>query len=125
MTRREWLAMAAASPLAAAAPDIDRFFDDFFQKWVRADPQRASALRVLPAREQEHLDGLLTGIGDEAAHARISLAKEGLAGLRKFDRAKLTAEQRLSADLFEHQLNDIAAEEPFRPYALPLTQVPR
>src|SRR5438874_11503856 len=112
MTRREWLAMAAVSPLVAAVPEIDRFFDDFFQKWVRADPQRASALRVLPAKEQEQLDGLLSGIGDDAAHARISLAKEGLAGLRKFDRAKLTPEQRLSADLFEHQLNELAGDEP-------------
>jgi uncharacterized protein (DUF885 family) len=123
MTRRDWLTLAAASPLAAAGPgDIDSFFDDFFQKWVRADPERATALRLFSGQEQDRLDSLLTPIGDDAAHARIARAKEGLAGLRRFDRSKLTAEQRLSADMFEYQLSDIAAEEPYLAYDFPLNQ---
>src|SRR5437763_1403058 len=121
MTRREWLALAAASPLAGS-PDIDHFFDDFFQKWVRANPAMATSLRLFPEKEQDHLDGLLPEISNEAAHARISRAKEGLAGVRKFDRAKLNPEQRLSADLFEYQLKDIVADEPFLLYDFPLNQ---
>jgi len=123
MTRRECLALAGAIPLAAAgAPEIDRFFEAFLEKWVRADPERATAMRMFSGPEQDRLDGRLTDISDEAAHARISLAKEGLAGLRKFDRAKLTPEQRLSADMFEYQLNDVIAEEPYLVYDFRLNQ---
>src|SRR5689334_10586630 len=123
MTRREWLALATAAPLAAAgSPEIDRFFESFLEKWVRADPERATAMRMFSGPEQDRLDGRLTGISDEAVHARISLAREGLASLRKFDRTKLTADQRLSADMLEYQLNDIVAEEPFLAYDFDLNQ---
>lgn len=123
MTRRECLALATAAPLVAAnAPDIDRFFDDFLEKWVRADPERATSMRMFAGKEQDRLDGRLSDVGDAASHARISRAREGLAGLRKFDRTKLTPSQRISADMFEYQLNDIIAEEPFLSYEFPLNQ---
>ena len=121
MTRREWLALATAAPLAAA-PDIDRFFDDFLQTWVRANPEQATSMRLFSGQEQERLDGRLSDISDDAQHGRIARAKEGLAGLRKFDRSKLTPEQRISADMFEYQMNDIIAEEPYLAYEFPLNQ---
>ena len=124
MNRREWLALVAAAPLAAAeTPSIDRFFDDFLRKWVMADSELASQLRIFSADEQEHLDAQLNEISDEAAHARIARAKEGLAGLRHFDRSKLTPEQRLSAEMFEYQLTDIVNEEPYLIYNYPLNQM--
>jgi uncharacterized protein (DUF885 family) len=124
MNRREWLALVAAAPLTAAeTPSIDRFFDDFLRKWVMADPELASQVRIFSGDEQEHLDGKLNEISDEAAHARIARAKEGLAGLRKFDRSKLTPEQRLSAEMFEYQLTDIVNEEPYLVYNFPLNQM--
>jgi uncharacterized protein (DUF885 family) len=124
MTRREWLALAAAAPLSAVdAPSIDRFFDDFLRRWVMADPEQASQLRIFSGTEQEHLDGQLSEISDEAAHARIARAKEGLAGLKQFDRSKLTPDQRLSAEMFEYQLTDIVNEEPFLKYSYPLNQM--
>src|SRR5579862_3254747 len=123
MTRREMLALTAAAPLAASdAPDIDRFFDDFLTQWVRANPQLASSLRFFKGEEMDRLDGQLTDGSDEAAHARISRAKEGLAGVRRFDRSKLSPDQRLSADLFEYQLRDIVDEEPFLAYNFRLNQ---
>ncbi len=122
MTRRELLALAAAPLAAADAPDIDRFFDDFLTKWVRTDPQTATSMRFFTGGEMDRLDGLLTDRSDEAAHARISLAKEGLAGVRRFDRSKLSPDQRLSADLFEYQLKDIVEEEPFLAYNFRLNQ---
>jgi len=124
MTRREWLALAAAAPLAAAeTPSIDRFFDDFLRKWVIADPELASQVRIFSGDEQEHLDSQLNEISDEAAHARIARAKQGLADLRQFDRSKLTSEQRLSAEMFEYQLTDIVNEEPYLVYNFPLNQM--
>jgi uncharacterized protein (DUF885 family) len=123
MTRREWLALAAAAPLAAAdTPDIDRFFDDFLAKEVRASPEMATSMRFFSGKEQDSLDGRLSDIGDDAAHARTARAKEGLAGLRKFDRSKLTPGQRISADMFEYLLNDVAGEEPYLDYQFPLNQ---
>jgi uncharacterized protein (DUF885 family) len=124
MTRREWLALAAAAPFAAAdSPSIDRFFDDFLRKWVVADPELASQVRIFSGDEQERLDAQLNEISDEAAQARIARAKEGLAGLRQFGRAKLTPEQRLSAEMFEYQLTDIVDEEPYLIYNFPLNQM--
>src|SRR5215471_8521137 len=124
MNRREWLALVAAAPLAAAeTPSIDRFFDDFLRKWVMADPELASQLRIFSGVEQDQLDGQLNEISDEAAHARIARAKEGLAGLRQFDRSKLTPEQRLSAEMFQYQLTDIVNEEPYLIYNYPLNQM--
>jgi uncharacterized protein (DUF885 family) len=123
MTRREWLAAAAAPPLAAApAADVERFFDDFFARWLRLDPQRATSLRYFPGGEQDRLDGRLTDIGDDAAMARISLAREGLSALRRFPRASLTPDQQLSAEIMEFQLRDVVAEQPHLLYDFPLEQ---
>ena len=36
MTRREWLVAAVAAPLAAQSPDLDGFFQEFLEQWVKA-----------------------------------------------------------------------------------------
>jgi uncharacterized protein (DUF885 family) len=123
MTRREWMALATAAPLMAAdAPSIDRFFDTFLEKWVMANPEMATSMRLFSGETQDRLDSQLSDISDAAAHARIALAKEGLAGLKKFDRASLTPEQKISAEMMDYQLSDIVAEEPFLAYNFPLNQ---
>lgn len=122
MTRREWLALTAATPLISAEPSIDQFFDKFVEDWVRQVPEMATAMRLFPAEEQNKLDGKLSDVTEEAAHRRIAQAREGLAGLRKFDRALLTPAQRLSADMFAYQLNDIIGEEPYLAYRFPINQ---
>jgi uncharacterized protein (DUF885 family) len=123
MTRREWLAVSAAAPLAAAVtPDIDRFFNTFLEKWVMANPEMATGMRLFSGDVQDRLDAQLSDIGDDAAHARIARAKEGLAGLKQFDRSKLTPEQKISAEMLEYQLTDIVGEEPFLAYNFPLNQ---
>jgi uncharacterized protein (DUF885 family) len=123
MTRREWMAITAAAPLVAAdATGIDQFFDSFLEKWVMANPEQATSMRFFSGDVQDRLDGKLADISDEAAHARIARAKEGLAELKKFDRAKLTPEQKISAEMMEYQLTDVVAEEPFLAYSFPLNQ---
>lgn len=89
---------------------------------MRATPEAATFSRMLPSAEQDRLDGQLNEIGDEAEHTRISRAKDGLASLRKFDRAKLSAEQKLSYDMLEYELNDVVAEEPYLLYTFPLNR---
>src|SRR4051812_47320192 len=123
MTRRDWLVLVAAAPLSAAnTPDIDRFFDDFLAQWVRADPLMATFMRFFTGEEQDRLDAQLSDFSDQADRARIARARRGLAGLRQFDRSKLTPEQRISADIFEYQLSDIVAGEPYLQYSFPLNQ---
>ena len=68
-----------AAPLAAApGPGIDRFFQDFLERWVRAEPEMATSMRLFTGDVQDQLDGQLSDIG-AAAHARIASAREGLA----------------------------------------------
>ena len=122
MTRREWLALTAAAPLSAAPANIADFFEEFLRTWVRASPETATAMRLFSGEEQDLLDSQLSDIGDDASHARISRARDGLAGLRKFDRSKLTPSERLSADMLEYQLNDIVGEEPYLALQFPLNQ---
>jgi len=124
MTRREWMALAAIAPLYAEdSSSIAEFFNSFLDKWVMANPEMATGMRIFSGDVQDRLDGQLTDIGDGAAHARIALAKDGLAGLKKFDRLKLTPEQRISAEMLDYQLSDIVAEEPFLIYNFPLNQM--
>jgi uncharacterized protein (DUF885 family) len=123
MTRREWMAIAAATPLVAAeATGIDKFFDSFLERWVMANPEQATSMRLFSGDLQDRLDAQLTDISDAAAHARISRAREGLAELKKFDRSRLTPEQKISAEMMEYQLTDVVAEEPFLAYSFPLNQ---
>jgi uncharacterized protein (DUF885 family) len=123
MTRREWMALAAAAPLMAAdGQDIDGFFNSFLEKWVLANPEMATNMRLFSGDVQDRLDSQLSDISDEAAHARIARAKDGLAELKRFDRTRLTPEQKISAEMMEYQLKDIVAEEPYLKYSFPLNQ---
>ena len=122
MTRREWIALAAGAPCAVAAPDIDRFFEDFLTRWVREDPVLATVMRMLPAAEQERLEGQLPDISDEAEHKRIALAREGLVELAKFDLTAVSRDRAFSAQMLQYLLNDVIAEEPFLDFRFPLNQ---
>ncbi len=122
MTRRESLALLAAAPMARAAESIDAFFESFLNSWMKHEPEMSTSMRFFPAAEQDEMDAKLSDVTDDAAHARIGRAREGLAALRRFDRAAITPAQRLSADMLEWQLDDIVREEPFLAFLLPLNQ---
>ena len=103
----------AALPALGAQQSIDEFFDSFLMEWVRSDPSGSTALRILPADEQERLDAKLTDATEEYAHARVARARSGLATLKTFDRSKLTREQQFSADMLQYLLDDMVAGEPY------------
>ena len=113
----------AALPALGAQQSIDEFFDSFLMKWVRSDPSGSTALRILPADEQERLDAKLTDATEEYAHARVARARSGLATLKTFDRSKLTREQQFSADMLQYLLDDIVAGEPYMRLSFPLNQM--
>ena len=122
LTRRQVLAMGAVALPLAGAPDFDAFLEDLFRKWVALEPEMATSMRIFDGAKQAELDSKLSDISDEAAYKRISRAKEALAELKKFDRAKLTPAQQFSADMLDYQLRDIIDEAPFLKYRFPLNQ---
>lgn len=105
----------AASPLFAAEQDaaIDQFFRAFSETWARRDPESATRMKIFSPEEQDHLDGLLTDVS--AAHAKVQLQmmRDALSGLRRFDRAKLSASRVVSADVLTWLCREGLRTEPF------------
>ena len=120
-------ALAAGSALAqntvTASRAIDDFFRDFTADWVRHDPNLATSARYFSGDEQDLLERQLTPQTLAWKRDRIQRASQGIAQLRKFNRASLTETQRISADLMEWQLNEVVREEPFLDYTFPLEQM--
>jgi uncharacterized protein (DUF885 family) len=101
------------SGVLAAQPDIEDFFDRFTAEWVRADPQLATTSQYFSGEEQAKLDAQLTPIGANIIRERVERARRGLAELRRFDRKRLTASQRVSARALDWQLDSIVRAERF------------
>jgi uncharacterized protein (DUF885 family) len=116
------IALAVVGNVRAQDRDIDRFFDDFTAQWVKHDPDLATATRYFSGAEQDALEQQLTPYTQAWDLEQIRLARNGLGRLRKFDRAKLSDEQRVSADLMQWQLDTVVREEPFLDYRFPLDQ---
>lgn len=127
-SRRGFLAAGITSGaslvLAQNSPQtIDDFFRDFTAEWVRHDPNLATSSRYFSGEEQDRLERQLTPQTLSWKRDRIQRARQGLAELRKFNRASLTETQRISAELMEWQLDEVIREEPFFDYTFPLDQM--
>jgi uncharacterized protein (DUF885 family) len=128
MQRRTFCLTAAAAGthalLGQAAPSgIDEFFRTFTDEWVRNNPALATSQRYFTGAEQDRLERMLAPVTLEESRKTIALARKGLAGLRAFDRAAMSEQQRLWADVMEWQLNILVEEEPFLDYSFPLQQM--
>src|SRR5262249_47981318 len=118
-----WMSPKSATAQSSTTQNVDNFFRTFTDEWVRGNPNLAVSSRYFSGQEQDQLDRQLAPETDAYRRARIQLAKRGLTELRKFDHGKMTAAQRLSADLMEWQLDIVAKEEPFLDYTFPLQQM--
>jgi uncharacterized protein (DUF885 family) len=116
------LLSASLAHAQASSPGIDAFFDDFTARWVRADPDLATATKYFSGAEQERLESQLTPETRAWQVERIRLAHQGLKELGKFDPASLSDTQRLSAQLMRWQLDAVANQEPYLDYYFPLEQ---
>ncbi len=130
LSRRNFLAVGVAltaAPTFGQSPNapasIDDFLRDFTADWIRHDPNQATSDRYFSGDEQDRLERQLTPQTLAWKRDRIQRARQGLAELRKFNRASLTETQRISADLMEWQLNELVREEAFFDYAFPLEQM--
>ena len=86
-----------ALPLPAQEANIDEFFDRFTRDYVRDNPQQASRMQIFSAEEQDRFDRELTPVTREFREMQRRKIRNGLAELKRFDRARLTPEQRVSA----------------------------
>ena len=116
------VALVALQPITTQERRIDDFFGAFTDEWVRMNPNQATAARYFTGPEQDALETQLTPQTREWGHRRVELARRGLADLKKFDRDRLTREQRLSADLMQWQLEMIVEGEKYEDFAFPLEQ---
>ncbi len=91
----------------ATDPKFDAWADAFAADWMRADPEWATQAQYFSGAEQDRLDRLLTPVTNEYRAGRVAAAKDGLAELARFDRTKLDAAEKVSADLILWSLNDL------------------
>jgi uncharacterized protein (DUF885 family) len=113
----------AQAPAPAPGRTIDEFFREFTDDWVRHDPELATGARYFSGDEQNRFERQLTPRTLDWRRDRIRRARQGLADLRRFDRARLTDAQRLAADVMDWQLDMKVREEPFLDYTFPIEQM--
>jgi len=82
----------------AAERSLADFFRGFTDEWVRGNPNQAAATRYFSGEEQAALERQLTPETRAYRHARVELAKKGLAELAKFDPSHMTHDERISAE---------------------------
>ncbi len=116
------IAVLAAATLLAQAPTLADFMDRFTAEWIRTSPDQAAATRYFPGPEQQAFERQLTPLTAAWARNRRDLARRGLTELARFDSARLTRADRLSADLMRWQLQTFVEGEPYADYAFPFEQ---
>jgi uncharacterized protein (DUF885 family) len=116
------MALVLVAALPAQQRSIEDFFRDFTAEWVRGNPNLAVTSRYFSGEEQDRLDRQLTPLTKAYRQERRALARQGLAELGAFERARMTETQRLSADLLRWQLEDIIAGEIYGDFSFPLNQ---
>ncbi len=118
------LSACATHPTANfdAPKNIDAFFEQVFRDNTVRRPEFISSLG-LQAQYDAGADSKLNNRSDEFEHQDTELARRHLAGLKKFDRASLSAEQKLSYDVLEQKLTENLSGEPFFYHHYVLTQL--
>lgn len=116
------LLAAGVSPVFATDPAFDQWADALTVETMRATPTGATAAQFFSGAEQDALDRQLTPITRAYRAARIAKAKSALAALARFDRAKLDAEQRISASIIEWSLQGTVDSEPFADFNFTFSQ---
>jgi len=116
------LCLLAAAPPFARERSVQTFFDEFTARWMRHDPDLVTATRYFTGAEQRQLERQLTPRSDEWRRARVRLAREGLTGLRAYDRGAMTGTEQLSAEVMEWLLDLVVSGDEFEDYTFPFEQ---
>lgn len=94
-----------------AGLDIDQFFEQSYYQLLRRDPETVTELGLAAALGTNNAQ--LTDISDGYIRETQALETAILELLRKYDRATLTPEQQLSADIYDWYLDDRVRGQPF------------
>jgi uncharacterized protein (DUF885 family) len=89
---------------------------------MRGNPNQAVATRYFSGAEQAALERQLTPQTRAWRQARAALAQKGLAELASFDRARMTHDERVSAELMHWQLERFVEGEAYEDYRFPIDQ---
>jgi uncharacterized protein (DUF885 family) len=116
------VAVIAGATVQSQQQTLTQFFDRFTDEWMRGSPNAATQSRYFSGEEQDRMERQVTPQTREYRQQRVKLAQRGLDELRRFDRARMTESERVSAELMEWQLDTIVRGEPFADYAFPLEQ---
>jgi uncharacterized protein (DUF885 family) len=111
------------SSLPGQQPNVNDFFTDFTDRWMRSSPDSATAARYFKGEEQDRLERDIDPQTLGFAKQRIELARQGLGELSRFDGPRLTDSQRLSRDVMHWQLESIVQGEAYLDYTFPLQQM--
>src|SRR5689334_4726082 len=101
---------------------VSDFFNEFTAEWIRGNPNQAASTRYFTGPEQEAFEQQLSPETPEFRRARAALAQKGLDELAKFDRARMSEADRVSADLLQWQLSMQVEMPKYDDYAFPLEQ---
>ena len=121
-TRWLGLLVIPASALFATNPAFDTWADALTTETMRASPTGATITQFFTGAEQDALDRQLTPITPAYRAERVAKAQAALAQLAKFDRAQLSAEQRISAAIIEWSLAGIVDSQPFADFNFVFSQ---
>ena len=113
------------APAAATrnAESVSEFFATFTDEWMRRQPSASTGSRYFDGALQDEMDRQLTPQSAQFETDTAALARRGLARLATFDRAAMSAADRLSADLMQWQLQIIVDGERFNDTQYPLQQM--
>jgi uncharacterized protein (DUF885 family) len=104
--------------------EINRFFEEFTDRWVEGDPNQAVSTGYFTGEKQDALSRQLTPQTREYDLARNALAREGLAGLAALDFSQATQTQQRAAEVMRWLFETSLALEPWQDYAFyPLQQM--
>jgi uncharacterized protein (DUF885 family) len=118
-------AVPDASPVQSPARDaqsVSTFFTEFTDRWMRRNPNAATASRYFDGELQNTLDRQITPQTDAHERETVALAREGLARLATFNRATMSDTERVSAELMRWQLQSIIDGERYSDTQYPLNQ---
>lgn len=116
-------AASATGPSARQeAGQVQAFFAEFTDRWMRRNPNTATASRYFGGELQDALDRQITPQTDAYERETIALARDGLARLARFDGVAMSDTDRVSADLMRWQLQTIVDGARYSDTQFPLNQ---
>jgi uncharacterized protein (DUF885 family) len=116
------LCLAAFASPTAQQPSIDDFFRELSDGWVRLNPNIAVSTRYFSGDEQDRLERQISSYTDAVERQRLDYIERGRERLARFDRARLTDAQRLSADVLRYHLQSYLDWARYDDYMFPLDQ---